>query len=99
MTSLRHLRGTTTWRSLLASNRDSPELRHAVLRDSHTERRGVEAIRAVFEAGAATVNVRTFKPGAQKGNPFVYGISTSPRRSALSEDSLPKATTLSLTRR
>ena len=38
---------------------------------------GVDVIRALFEAGAETVNIRTFRPQSLKGNPFVYGIATA----------------------
>lgn len=35
------------------------------------------AIEALLEASAGSVNVRSFRPGQEKGNPFYYGITSS----------------------
>lgn len=64
--------------SFVSVTDDSPVLRHRVIRD-HTLSRSAglrDAVQLLIEtSSSASVNVRTFKPGFPKGNPFKYGLT------------------------
>ena len=55
-----------------------PLLRHRLLRGRNLSRSAGlhDAVKLLLQASnSATVNVRTFKPGSPKGNPFKYGLT------------------------